>query len=58
MREQGYKKTNSDHCIFFQKFSDGDFILLLCSRSIATCNLVLFCIGVIDKLEESRVVED
>lgn len=29
MGEQGYRKTTSDHCVFFQKFSDGDFIILL-----------------------------
>ena len=29
MREQGYKKTTSDHCVFVQKFSDDDFIVLL-----------------------------
>jgi len=29
MEEQGYKKTTSDHCVFVQKFSDGDFIILL-----------------------------
>ena len=29
MEEQGYKKTTSDHCVFMQKFSDGDFIILL-----------------------------
>jgi len=26
---QRYKKTSSDHCVFFQKFSDDDFIILL-----------------------------
>ncbi|KAJ4718977.1 Retrovirus-related Pol polyprotein from transposon TNT 1-94 [Melia azedarach] len=29
MGEQGYPKTSSDHCIFIQKFSDDDFIILL-----------------------------
>ena len=29
IEEQGYKKTSSDHCVFFQKFSDDDFIILL-----------------------------
>ena len=29
MGEQGYKKTSSDHCVFVQKFSDNDFIILL-----------------------------
>jgi hypothetical protein len=29
MEEQGYKKTTSDHCVFVQKFPDGDFIILL-----------------------------
>ena len=29
MGEQGYKKTTSDHCVFVQKFSDDDFIILL-----------------------------
>ena len=29
MGEQGYKKTTSDHCVFVQKFSDNDFIILL-----------------------------
>jgi hypothetical protein len=29
MVQQGYKKTTSDHCIFVQKFSDNDFIILL-----------------------------
>ena len=27
--EQGYKKTSSYHCVFVQKFSDKDFIILL-----------------------------
>ena len=29
MGEQGYKKTTSNHCVFVQKFSDDDFIVLL-----------------------------
>lgn len=29
MGEQGYRKTSSEHCIFVQKFSDDDFIILL-----------------------------
>jgi len=29
MGEQGYQKTTSDHCVFVQKFSDDDFIILL-----------------------------
>ena len=29
MGEQGYKKTSSDHCVFVQKFSDNDSIILL-----------------------------
>ena len=29
MIQQGYKKTTSDHCVFVQKFSDNDFIILL-----------------------------
>ena len=29
MREQGYRKTTSDHCVFVQKFSDDDFVILL-----------------------------
>ena len=29
MGEQGYKKTSSVHCVFVQKFSDNDFIILL-----------------------------
>ncbi|KAL9261585.1 Retrovirus-related Pol polyprotein from transposon TNT 1-94-like protein [Drosera capensis] len=26
---QGYRKTTSDHCVFVNKFSDGNFIILL-----------------------------
>ena len=29
MSQQGFKKTSSDHCVFVQKFSDGDFIIVL-----------------------------
>ncbi|KAD2392997.1 hypothetical protein E3N88_39974 [Mikania micrantha] len=29
MGEQGYRKTTSDHCVFFQRFDDDDFIILL-----------------------------
>ena len=29
MAEQGYQKTTSDHCVFVQKFSDDDFVILL-----------------------------
>ena len=29
IENQGYNKTSSDHCVFFQKFSDDDFIILL-----------------------------
>ncbi|KAJ9560716.1 hypothetical protein OSB04_005876 [Centaurea solstitialis] len=29
MGKQGYKKTTSDHCVFFQRFGDDDFIILL-----------------------------
>nr|GEW73389.1 retrovirus-related Pol polyprotein from transposon TNT 1-94 [Tanacetum cinerariifolium] len=27
--KQGFRKTSSDHCVFFQRFSDDDFIILL-----------------------------
>lgn len=27
--EQGYIKTNTDHCVFFKRFGDDDFIILL-----------------------------
>ena len=27
--EHVYKKTSSDHCVFVQKFTDNDFIILL-----------------------------
>lgn len=29
MIKHGYKMTKADHCVFMQKFSDGDFIILL-----------------------------
>ncbi|RVX05220.1 Retrovirus-related Pol polyprotein from transposon TNT 1-94 [Vitis vinifera] len=29
MREQDYRKTTFDHCVFVQKFSDDDFVILL-----------------------------
>ena len=29
MGKQVYKKTTSDHCVFVQKFSNDDFIILL-----------------------------
>ena len=29
MKEQGYRKTSSYHCVFIQKISDDDFIILL-----------------------------
>ncbi|KAJ0797294.1 putative RNA-directed DNA polymerase [Helianthus annuus] len=29
MGKQGYRKTISDHCVFFQRFGDDDFIVLL-----------------------------
>jgi hypothetical protein len=29
MVEHGYDKTTSDHCVFVNKFSDGEFIILL-----------------------------
>ena len=29
IENQGQKKTSLDHCVFFQKFSDDDFIILL-----------------------------
>ena len=29
MCEQGYRKTTSNHCVFFRKFSNDDFIILL-----------------------------
>lgn len=29
MKKQGYRKTISDHCVFVQRFSDDDFIILL-----------------------------
>ena len=29
MGKQGYRKTASDHCVFFKRFGDDDFIILL-----------------------------
>ena len=29
MIKHGYDKTDSDHCVFVKKFSDGEFIILL-----------------------------
>ena len=29
MREQDYRKTTFDHCVFVQKFFDDDFVILL-----------------------------
>lgn len=29
IKEHGYKRTTSDHCVFIQKFVDGDFLILL-----------------------------
>ncbi|KAH0717971.1 hypothetical protein KY285_014002 [Solanum tuberosum] len=29
MSQQGFKKTSSDHCVFVQKISDDDFIIVL-----------------------------
>ncbi|GLT38191.1 hypothetical protein SLA2020_124550 [Shorea laevis] len=29
MRQHGYKKTSSDHCVFVKKFSANDFVILL-----------------------------
>ena len=29
MGEQGYRKTTSNHCVFMQKFSNDDFVILL-----------------------------
>lgn len=28
MIEHGYKMTKADHCVFFQNFSEGGFIIL------------------------------
>src|SRR4051812_10171315 len=28
MGEQGYKRSSSDHCVFIQRFSSDDFIML------------------------------
>lgn len=29
MSDHGYNRTSSDHCVFFKKFTDGNFIILL-----------------------------
>ena len=29
MVDHGYKRTVADHCVYFRKFSDGNFIILL-----------------------------
>ena len=29
MGERGYKRSSSDHCVYFQRFSGDDFIILL-----------------------------
>lgn len=29
MEKQGYRKTSSDHCVFVQKFSVDDFVIVL-----------------------------
>jgi len=29
MGEQSYKRTSSDHCVYFQRFSGDNFIILL-----------------------------
>jgi len=29
MRERGYKRSSSDHCVYFHRFSGDDFIILL-----------------------------
>ena len=29
MLNHGYNRTNTDHCVFVKKFSDGDFVILL-----------------------------
>ena len=29
MGEQGYKRSSSDHCVYLQRFSSDDFIILL-----------------------------
>lgn len=29
MVSHGYKRTEADHCVYFRRFSDGNFIVLL-----------------------------
>ncbi|KAL9262407.1 Retrovirus-related Pol polyprotein from transposon TNT 1-94-like protein [Drosera capensis] len=29
MKQQGYRKTKDDHCVFLQRFSTDDFIIML-----------------------------
>ena len=29
MLNHGYNRTNTDHCVFVKKFSDGDFVIFL-----------------------------
>ena len=29
MTDQGYQKTQADHCVFVKKFEGGDFLILL-----------------------------
>ena len=29
MTDQGYHKTQADHCVFVKKFEGGDFLILL-----------------------------
>ena len=29
MTDQGYHKTQADHCVFVKKFEEGDFLILL-----------------------------
>ena len=50
MGEQGYRKTTSDHCVFVQKFSDDDFVILL----LYVDDILIVCRNVsrIDKLKK------
>ncbi|KAL4318773.1 hypothetical protein GQ457_18G015240 [Hibiscus cannabinus] len=50
MREQGYKKTTSDHCVFVKRFSCDDFIILL----LYVDDMLIFCHNAsrIDKLKQ------
>jgi len=53
MRERGYKRSSSDHCVYFHRFSGDDFIILLLyvddifSNAILQSALLSFlkCIG-------------